>query len=206
MDKVLIFDFDGTIADSLPVLIKVYHELLPDKPELTKAQIRSLRGMKLTSIPGYLGIAWWRVPFLVRTGRRRMHKHMSEVEVFDGMAEVIETLHARGYTLLIGSSNSAENVKKFLKIRGLYTYFDGIYGHAGIFSKAGALRKILRRSRLQPENTYYIGDEVKDSVAAHEVGMPNISVTWGFNDKASLAATNPTKMVDEPHELLKIFT
>jgi HAD superfamily hydrolase (TIGR01549 family) len=201
----LIFDFDGTIADSLPVIVKVYHELMPDRPELTTKDFHRLRSLPARQVAKELGISWWKAPFLLTKGRSRMYKYMPEVKVFAGIPEVLRQLTERGYKLQIVSSNSSKNVAKFLETHGLSDYFVGIHGKAGAFSKVKALKKILKSANLVAGETYYVGDEVKDSVAAHAVGMPNVAVTWGFNDKGSLAATQPTHLVDTPKDLLTLF-
>src|SRR5579872_2804322 len=100
----LIFDFDGTIADSLPVIMKIFRELT-HTPPISEAEISRLRRLPLHDLARELHVAKWRMPLLVWRGRRVMKKRVGEVGIFSGMAEVIEQLHGQGHTLMVMSSN-----------------------------------------------------------------------------------------------------
>lgn len=201
--KTIIFDFDGTIADSLPVVLAIYTELLPGKKEITHEEIHRLRRMPLQKITAELGISMWKLPFLLRRGRKLMRVRIHTVEIFPDIAEVIKKLHASGHTLYLVSSNSTENVQMFLREKQLMQYFVEARGFPGIHKKTKALKKLTKQYKFDLGRTYYIGDEVRDIVSAKRAGMRTVAVTWGFNDKKLLRNEDPDMVVDKPKDLLK---
>lgn len=199
--KTIIFDFDGTIADSFETAVSIVHDMIrPDRP-VTPKEIADLRRMNLIDVAKREHIAIWRMPFMLMRGRRLMSKRLSEVKLFTGMDQVIKQLHQKGYRLLIMSSNSPANIKKFLHSYKLDKYFIKIYGGAGLFGKSRLLRRILRLNRLSSKECVYIGDEIRDVEASKEVGMPCISVGWGYNASSVLRKHQLLGVAQKPEEL-----
>jgi phosphoglycolate phosphatase len=202
--KTLIFDFDGTLGDSFELAISIAYELTGMEP-LPEAEMTRLRHLPMLKAIREIGIPLRRVPNLLLKGRQHMHDRMPEVHPFPGIVDVISSLHAAGNQLLIMSSNSEQNVRSFLAANGMEPYFEQVYGGVGIFSKASALKKILRHSRLQPNDCYYVGDEVRDVIAATKVGVHAVAVSWGYQASEALIAHQPFAVVDFPRELLRLF-
>lgn len=202
--KTLIFDFDGTIADSFELVIEIAYELtgLPKRSEEEVAKLRHLPFVRATR---ELGIPMRHIPRLLIQGRQKMLERIHEVHPFPGMPEVLKELHDNGYHLLVTSSNSEKNVRTFLRANELESYFDGVYGNASIFNKATSIRKVLRRNKLDPSDCFYIGDEVRDVIAAARVRVEPVAVTWGYQASEALAKYHPYALVDHPADLLRIF-
>ena len=203
--KTIIFDFDGTLADSFGVAMNVFHQLTGGKHELSAAEIAALRGLPARQVIRRLGIPLWRVPFLVTKGRKLMHAHIDELLPFAGLPQAIAVLHSRGYRMFIVSSNSAENISRFLEAHGMTGFFEGIYGGVGLFSKAKFMRRMLRANHIQPAECVYVGDEARDMHAAQRVGIASLAVAWGYNSREGLEASNPTALIGEPAELPAFF-
>lgn len=202
--KTIIFDFDGTLADSFELVVDIAGELLGmERPD--DATVAHLRSLPLTKVGRELKIPFTRLPRLLLQGRRKMHERMSEVHPFPGMSETLQALHTGGYHLLVMSSNSERNVRTFLRANNLELYFDGVYGGVALFNKASALRKILRRNRLSAEACYYVGDEVRDIVAATKAHVEPVAVTWGYQTAEALRAHHPYALVKDPVDLLQLF-
>lgn len=201
----IVFDFDGTIANSLPVVIDIYKKLLPGKREITPSEMQRLRRLPLQKITAELDISFWKAPFLLRRGRKLMHARIHEVKIFDGISDVIQKLHSAGHELYVVSSNSTENVDIFLQDKDLRQYFKEVKGIAGISGKSKALKKMAKRNKFDLGATYYVGDEARDIVAAKRVGMQMVSVTWGFNDKELLQNLTPDYLIEHPKDLVKLF-
>ncbi len=204
--KTIIFDFDGTIADSLGLVIEIYRELTNDTRKFTEEEYEEFRKLSARQVARAIGVSWWRVPLLLRKGRKIMRQRLGEVEVFDGLPEVIKELHGEGYNLQIVSSNSASNVRKFLKTHKLDEYFSSIRGDVGLFGKAKVLKQIIKKGNLNKNDTYYIGDEARDIVAAKKAGVKMVAVEWGYNHKNLLEMLLPYAMADSPKMLLKILS
>jgi phosphoglycolate phosphatase len=200
----LIFDFDGTIADSLPVIMKIFGELT-HTPPISDTELARLRRLPLHDLAHELHVSKWRMPLLLWRGRRAMKRHMGEVGIFDGIAEVIAQLHGKGHTLMVMSSNETDTIRTFLKRHKLDTYFMQIHGGVGLFAKSKALKKIIHENKINREECYYIGDEVRDIEAGLSARIKQVAVTWGYNDEQVLKVYYPTAIVSSPKQLLTVL-
>ena len=200
----IIFDFDGTIADSLPVVIELFYKWSKREP-YTKNEIETLRNMTAKEVVKSVGVPMWRVPSLLARGRRDFTKFIDQVEVFKGMPDVIAELHQRGHSLYLMSSNSSGNVHKYLKLHKIDQYFETVYGNAGLFNKARAMSRLIRRYKLDRQHTYSVGDETRDVDAAKKVRITSIAVNWGFNADQILKQHKPDHLISKPAELLDLI-
>jgi len=198
----LIFDFDGTIADTIDYFIDFIAKEA-GLESLSTEQRHQLRQMSLRRIARELGHPWWRLPKLYYKGRHLMEPKLQNIKPFKGMPEVIKKLHAEGHELFIISSNSVHNMRSFLRRQHLRTSFLQIYGGVVVFGKAPTIRQLLREQHIALSEAVYIGDELRDIQAAQSVGMRVIAVSWGFAQNADLLAAKPTALVRTPQELLE---
>jgi phosphoglycolate phosphatase len=201
----IIFDFDGTIADSFDYVATFLERHVRRGHPLTHAEKEKLRGMTMQQMATHLGSPWWYLPVLFVIGRRAMGKAIYNVPVFEGMGRVIDKLHAEGHELMIVSSNNNRNIKRSLKQHHLYKYFTDIYGNAGFFGKKRAIRRILWRNELKRQDAVYIGDEARDVVAARAADVRVIAASWGFDNKEVLASHGPTAIADKPEDIIRIL-
>lgn len=202
----LIFDFDGTLADTLGMAIPELKKFMAGTRTIDDAMIERLRGMSARQAFKAMGIRWWQIPRIIYLGHQLVSKEIGNIKTFDGMLDVLERLRAQGLTMMIVSSNSTKNINQFLLANNMESYFeDRVYGGAGLFDKASALRKIVKKSQLDIDQCRYIGDEVRDIEAARKAGMHAVSVTWGYNNRTALEAAHPEVLVDHPKDLLRLF-
>lgn len=202
MQKTILFDFDGTLADSFETVVNIFYDLT-DYPRIDDQELVAfLRKQPLSVVFKALHIKPIQVPRLVMKGRKMMGERMDEVRVFEGIPEAIKELHTQGYQLYVMSSNSAPNITQFLKSNELDQYFRRVYGGVGLFNKAAAIRKIMRQNNLQAEDCIYIGDEARDIEGSHKAGLKIVSVGWGYNDAVMLRACKPEKLIERPNELV----
>lgn len=202
--KTLIFDFDGTLADSFELVIDIAYELT-GLPRQNETEVARLRHLPLLKAAREMRIPLRMVPRLLVKGRQKMLERIDEVHPFPGIPEVLQELHHNGYHLLVISSNSEHNVRSFLRTNKLESYFDGVYGNASLFNKTSSLRKVLKSNKLDPVDCFYIGDEVRDVVAASKAGMEPVAVAWGYQARAALEKYHPFAILDQPTDLLQIF-
>lgn len=198
----IIFDFDGTIADSFDYVADFLAREAGRYP-LNEEEKDGLRGLSMFAMARKLNFQWWELPGLFIRGRSRMHHTIKKLDPFAGMPELIRKLHAEGHELFIVSSNSLRNVRSFMRRHELQQYFIDMYGGIGLFGKAPALRRLLRRQQLEKASAVYIGDELRDVESAQLIDMRVIAVTWGFAHPADLKALKPTALVRTPDELFK---
>jgi phosphoglycolate phosphatase len=200
----LIFDFDGTIADSFELVLDLFYELTGTE-HFSEEKITEFKKTTLRHAVKMVHLSPRQIPFLLIRGRTQMGKRLNEVKPFPGIQSTLETLHREGHKLFIISSNSHHNVETFLMTHNLSEYFDGVYGGVGLLGKASALRKVMRQRKLDHTDTYYIGDESRDVIAAKRAHVKAISVAWGYNDISILEAEKPYKIAVNPKDLLDLF-
>lgn len=207
MNKLILFDFDGTVADTFYLSRKVINDHAEELgfKQLTEKEIEKLRDMTAQEIFSYVKIPLYRLPQLIRLYHREMSKVITQAEFIPGMREVLGELKERGYVLGVVSSSKKENIEKFLN-EHTCTLFDFVYSKFNIFGKHETIREILRNNRIAPGETVYVGDEVRDIEAARKAGVLSVAVTWGFNTKKLLEKHNPNYLVEEPRQILRVVT
>ncbi len=201
----VIFDFDGTIADSFDVIVDIFGSITGKREKVSDEEMAELRGQSLQAVAKHIGIPMWKIPFLLTRGRHMMGRRMDQIPVFEGIGKVIEQLHAEGHELMIVSSNSKRNVRKFLKQHHLYKYFTEVRGNAGLLGKSRILRRVVKSNNFKMKDCIYIGDETRDVLAAKAVGMRVIAVTWGFASASFLESMHPTALAHERPDIIRIL-
>lgn len=200
--KHIIFDFDGTLANTLPVVVSIAEEMLD--MDITKDDIEHYRNMTARAVLKETGIPLYKLPSLLVKGRSFMAHRMNEVKPITGLADVVKAL-AKGNKLYVVSSNGVAIINSYLKDNQLDQYFEAVYGNVGLFSKAQALKKVMKRQGFTVANAVYIGDEVRDIDSANKIKLPIISVTWGYNGKQLLEKHNAGRVVEKPKQILNLI-
>jgi HAD superfamily hydrolase (TIGR01549 family) len=202
----LIFDFDGTIADTLSAIIRLVNEHATEfniKP-LADKDVEELRGMSNIDIIKRLKVPLVKVPYMVLHAQKELNQRIDEMTLFPGMKDLILGLKGLGFRLGILTSNSRENVQKFLRAQTL-DVFDFIHAEQNFFGKNWALLHLLKKHGLKKGEVLYVGDEVRDIEACQKVGVPVVAVSWGFHRRHLLAAKKPTYLVDTAPEIMAII-
>ena len=198
----IIFDFDGTIADSFVESLAAYNRIAP-RLHLRSVQdheIARLRGMGAGQLLQVLGIPMWKLPRLMIAVRADLHEHFHSVKPIAGIVEALRELGAAGCHLAMVTSNSDQNVRQFLA-RCHIDDFQTIVAGSSIFGKATRLRRLVKSASADRATTAYVGDTVPDIRAAREAGTLAVAVAWGFNDRAPLAAEAPDALVESAEQL-----
>ncbi|WP_152047710.1 HAD hydrolase-like protein [Aureimonas psammosilenae] len=195
--RLAIFDFDGTLADSVPWFIGILDAvaLRHGFRKVDEELALRLRTMETTAILKELGIPLWKVPAIARDLRNRKLEAVPPVPLFDGVREMLEALRLRGIAIAIVSSDSEGSVRRTLgpEIAALVSRYNC---SASIFGKAAKLRQVLSQARIPGAAAIYIGDETRDAEAADKAGLGFGAVTWGYSTRAALLAHRPNLVFD----------
>lgn len=202
--NVVIFDFDGTIADTLSAMLAIYNDVAPRYgcKTISLDEVPMLRSERPQEIMHRYGVTLWKLPFLARAVRAKFRARALSVSPHNGIAEALQTLKDSGCTLGILTSNAKANVEAFLYDQGLGDMFDFIVAHRNMFGKHRALRTIMREHRFSAADVAYVGDETRDMEAARRAGVMGVAVTWGFQNREAFARVHPDVVVDTPAELI----
>ncbi|MBD2292277.1 HAD-IA family hydrolase [Anabaena sphaerica FACHB-251] len=204
--KVIIFDFDGTIADTVDALVTIANRLAVEFGyiQISPNELTLLRNLTSREIIKYSGVSLLKIPFLVKKVKGELKNKIQELEPISGVTEALIALHHQGYRLGVITSNSPENVSKFLKCHDLDYLFEFIYSGVTIFGKTTIINNVLRQRQIKPPTVIYVGDETRDIEAAKKANIKVIAVTWGFNSPEALAKENPDFLIHHPSELLDV--
>lgn len=205
--RTLIFDFDGTIADTLGETRRIFNIIAPDYGirEVAEDELNALRHLSLKELLSHLKIPKRRVPALISRGTGMMRGNITQLKLIDGMAEVLVELRKHSDNFGILTSNTTANVDLFLETHGLREQFDFISSTSKLTGKAKHLKAIRKTFSLRPEQMLYVGDELRDVRASQKAGIPIAAVTWGFNSHEALAASEPDYLFDKPEDFLRLL-
>jgi phosphoglycolate phosphatase len=201
----VIFDFDGTMVDSLEIVAQIIYTMSKQKYKFTREDILALHSRSLKAVAKEFKIPRWKIVLLIIKGRKMMTEYMIELEPYPGLADVIKNLSRTGNDLYIVSTNSTSNIDIFLKNYEMKRLFKKVVGGSGLFDKSKTLRSIIKKQKIPEKPYFYIGDETRDMEAAKQAGINGIAVTWGFTGVASLAKTQPFAIAKTPAQLLEII-
>ena len=196
--KTLIFDFDGTIADTFEHLIDIVDQYMGDfGVEIAdKNLLQELRGMSANDVFKRFKIPKFIVPFVTMKIQNNMSKRIKQIQPFEQVLNEISKIK-NDYNIGVLSTNSQKNLDTFLKVHNLQDLFKFVVAERNIFGKDKVLNKIITNNNLDKNNVLYIGDEVRDVVACNKVGIKVLSVSWGFNNTKILNEYNKHVLEDQ---------
>jgi phosphoglycolate phosphatase-like HAD superfamily hydrolase len=205
--KVIIFDFDGTLADTLDAIVNITNRLArefgyqpTDSEKLTK-----FRNLTSREIVKQSGISIFKIPFLLKKLKADLHYDIPNLRPIPGLKEVLIQLKNQGHILGILTSNSEDNVRLFLKKQEIEGLFSFVYAEPTLFSKHKVIRQFIQRNKLNSGEVVYVGDETRDIEASKKIPIKVIAVSWGFNTGETLAKQNPDFLIHQPSELLDVM-
>jgi len=182
MYKYLIFDFDGTIANTHEIIIKNYDLIGKEfRLNLSDKQKIELRDLSAKDVIEKYNISYLKVTLKMKKLRKMLDDKLDFAQ--KDYIKFLENLKSKGYVLGIVSSNSQKKVDQFLKQEGCANLFDFKYAGFSLFSKHKKINKIIKEYGGKKEQFVYIGDEVRDYETAQNSNIDFIGVTWGMNTK-----------------------
>ncbi|MGK7948627.1 MAG: HAD hydrolase-like protein [Xenococcaceae cyanobacterium] len=206
--KTIVFDFDGTIADTYERLIKLANELADEfnyKP-ISQSELLKLKNLSSWEIIKQAQIPLFKIPFLFKRIQKELSKEIKQTKIFPEIKTVLQKLKARDYQLGIITSNTEKNVINVLANYELSYLFDFIYAETTIFGKHRIIDEVIRTKKIDRGDLIYVGDETRDIRSAQKSRVAIVAVAWGFHSREILAKQKPEFIVDRPLELLDAIT
>lgn len=209
----VIFDLDGTLLDTLEDLTDSVNYALEafDMPARSIEEVRcfvgnGVRNLMILAVPK--GEANPRFEEVFATFKEYYEEHCNDkTRPYEGVVALMHELKAKGYALGIVSNKIDSAVKELSQM-----YFEGLV-EVAIGESEGVLRKpapdtvieALKELGKDKAGAVYIGDSEVDLATAGNVGIPCISVLWGFRDRKLLSEHGATTFVTKPEEILEIL-
>ncbi|NID09017.1 HAD-IA family hydrolase [Fibrivirga algicola] len=202
--KLVIFDFDGTLADSFPYFLATMNTLATvyNFPAIDANEVEQLRGLDARQLMKRAKLPAWKIPLIAGSFRQLMNRDVHQIQLFDGVPELLRTLASHGVKLAIVSSNSEENVRQVLgpDSASLISF----YGcGTSLFNKGHKFKRIMITTKTNPTETLCVGDEVRDLKAAQKVATAFGGVAWGYTRPDALEATPGVIMFYTPDEITR---
>ena len=200
----LLFDFDGVIADSFHVFYPCFVEMCRDCGYLVQSEAEFLRLFEDNVRESLLreGFPLDRIEKLAHDFAPRIAEANKHCAPFPKMVSVASKLAAR-YPLVIITSNNTEPVQDFIERHEI----TGIRGVLGADIEPSKVKKISTVAREYPRHQpFYIGDTKGDMLEGQRAGVVTVGVSWGWHPKATLAEVSPDYLLDTPDQLLDLFT
>ncbi|HBV87837.1 MAG TPA: haloacid dehalogenase [Desulfosporosinus sp.] len=197
--KGFIFDLDGTLINSLPVVRTSLSRTLLEFSgrEYSNEELSALFGPSEEGIFKKLYPDSWResLQFYLNEYDRL---HVPYAEPFPGIVEALTLLQDRKIKLALVSGKGAGSMEISLNHSGLKKYFEVITtGSEDRASKPEHIRQILDQWEFSPDEVAYVGDIAYDVQSAREVGVLPISALWAETAQAQkVLAMNPAKAFD----------
>ncbi|MGL4461235.1 MAG: HAD-IA family hydrolase [Planctomycetia bacterium] len=198
------WDFDGTVADTLPTGLRIYNELAGKHGFVPVVDAQAARGLSTREFLKKHRISMTKLPRATREFLAIQRGEMEKIPLFDGLVAVLKELQSQGCRLAIVSSNDKNNIVACLKANGADGLFDTVVGCSRLFGKSSAIKKLARAAKIGVDRMLYVGDEVRDCEAAQKAGVDVAAVTWGMHTEELLLRYNPTFLVHRPDELLDV--
>ncbi len=198
--KTYCFDFDGTIADTIPLIIKTLDSLLKKsgEEEISDTFLRKIRDEGVEEVFREIKVPLYKLFFLYIKIKKEMNSGVVDVAVNPEIKEVLRELKSRGIVLGILTSNSEKNVLDFLKRNDL-NFFDFVIT-SGVLGKERSIKKLKRKGGI----FVYIGDETRDIKAGKRARVKTVAVPWGLSSKRALLKSRPDVLIEKPGDILEI--
>jgi phosphoglycolate phosphatase len=205
-NKTVIFDFDGTLANSISVALKIYNQFADGfgTQPVTEADLPALRKLGYKKAMKAKNVKIYMLPKMLLVLTKELKKHMHEVKPYPGIAQALEKLKSQGYSIGILTSNQEGLVQEFINVHK-FPSFDFLVSEKTLFGKDKALKRIIRRHGLNKHEVIYVGDEPRDSAASRRTGIVFVGVTWGLAGSDGYGNKQPNYLVSTPSELVKVL-
>lgn len=207
MRKVLIFDFDGVLADTRDDILR-FAEIacaeLGYPCQATVGDLDALDHMSFDSLARRLGVPENSVEAFTKRSFELFNARPHPPAVVAGMPEVVARL-SHHHHIGIVTGNNPETVRGFLQRHGLRPYVQTVLAVDAPGTRREKIERIATSIGDPDSEIYVIGDAVSDIRAAREASAKSVAATWGHQSGTKLEAAGPDYVVHAPEELLGLF-
>ncbi|MCP8967593.1 HAD hydrolase-like protein [Ectobacillus ponti] len=204
MLQYVLFDFDGTLADSKHAFIAAWNELAEQRgyQKIEMGRLEELRKLSMQERSRQMDFPLHKLPLVIPQLYRLYRRHAKDVELFAGMPELLGELKAHGCGVAVLSSNAPENIRGLLQKHGVDIPL--ILTSSLVFGKDRLLKRFLKEHGLRASEVLYVGDEQRDIAACKKAGVQIAWVSWGYDAHEAVEASKPDYIAHEPADLLQI--
>ncbi len=140
--KVIVFDFDGTLADTFELAFEILNKLADEFGfrKLNREELEQARDMRTRELMKFLGVSPTKLSRIGSRGTAALHSQIDRVVPLPGIPELVRELHHRQFAMGIITSNSEDNVRTFLRNHDL-DVFQFVRSSSKLLGRPGRLNR-----------------------------------------------------------------
>lgn len=212
MIKAILFDFDGTLVDSAPGIVKTMQQtfLRMGVAVPSDDDMRATIGLPLDKALQMLAaLSDDDTRTATRTYRNIFHTYeVSHIMNFPHVVSTLRKIQSLGIRMAIATSRESTSLKLITDRRGLSSFFEtAITGADGYKPKPAPdmVLALLERMNIRSDETLVVGDTTFDINMGNAAGCRTVAVTYGYHSKEQLKSAKPTFTIDSLEELIEII-
>ena len=205
----VIFDLDGTLADTLDLCVEAFQFAIKAHTgeQLSPAEVVALWGPTEEGVlRAAVGPEWEESVETFLSEYERLH--VSVPEPFPGIRQLLDHLRAVGIPTAVVTGKGARSAQISLEVLGIDDAFDAV--EAGSIDgaiKAQKISHIVERWGVPPASVIYIGDHPHDAVEAHKAGTMAVAAAWSdHTDVEALRSSEPDEYCDSSFDFAAWLT
>lgn len=210
--KNIIFDFDGTLVDTAPLIIKTMQETMRvmNLPARDNEQCRAVIGLRLEEIPDVLWPDHLNIGDEFSKTYRTIFDELKfplNVVCFPKVTKTLRLLLSKGYGLAVASSRNHKSLHEYLRLFGISDCFSSVIGGDDVENGKPApdtVLKILNSEGWKANECLVVGDAEYDILMGKAAGTQTCALTYGYGDPQDLKSAHPDYMIPKFDDLLTI--
>lgn len=205
MLKEIIFDFDGTLANTGLIMKDVFNSLAKQYGflEVKDENVQTIRHMHPYQFIEKLQIPKKEIFNIIKDGRQMAISKVLEAQIFPGVPDMLAEL-VKEYPLYILTSNLKNAVTGCLEQNRIAGYFRKVYSEFSIIDKWVRFGAIRLSHNCKPEEIMYVGDQVSDVRIQKRLHSPVVAVDYGYNSRKALEEAGAYAIISNPTDIIEI--
>lgn len=202
--ETIIFDLDGVIICSLPVIREAFYAAHKKVVGGTPPPFSEYQRHFGRSFPDIVKIMGLPIE-MHEVFKLESNSRMSKIEVYPGVREMLTSLKRQGVKMTIATGKDGERARATLDYLKLLTYFDLVLGSDQVERPKPApdmALTALKTFGTDPEKTLFCGDALADMKCGRGAKVHIAAVMWGEPDRDVLLAENPEHVFESPADVI----
>jgi len=208
--KAVLFDWDGTLYDSIDASFRIYEELFKKYAnlDLTCDYFRETFIVNYHRYYAMHGIPESKWEEVDNHWLKRFHEMEGKIHLFPGVKEMLKEVYDRKIKIGLVSNGTGGRIKKEMRKNAIYDYFAAVITDDEIKDfkpNPIGVQEALKAVGVDAKHAVYVGDMAEDVGAGKNAGTSTAAVTWGAHSIQRLKPAEPDYIIKKPKELLEIL-
>lgn len=210
--KLLIFDWDGTLMDSIDKIVLCMQQAALQEGilEPSKAAVKNIIGLSLLNAVEVLfpGLEQNKYHELVKAYQHQYHLHQHvDTPFYTGIKRLLQRLKAAGYILAVATGKGRNGLNQMIKKTNSEHLFTATICADEALSKPDPLmlNSLLDKLHIQADDALMIGDSIYDLKMANNANVDCLGVSYGVHEQSILCEANPVAIVDNLATQLELY-